>query len=145
MKITSTAFESEQSIPKKYTCVGENINPELEINDAPDRAKSLVLIVDDPDAPEGTFVHWIMWNIDPATTKIEENSVPKGAIQGINDFGKEEYGGPCPPEKIHHYRFKLYALDILLNLSTSVKKDDIEKAMENHNLDWAQLIGTYKK
>jgi len=145
MKIISSAFENNQLIPKKYTCDGENINPPLKIDNTPENAKSLVLILDDPDASLGTFTHWLIWNIDPKTTQIEENSVPQGAIQGLNDFGKNSYGGPCPPSGIHHYYFKLYAIDTLLDFSSSSKKSDLEKAIEGHVLDFAELIGIYQR
>jgi len=145
MKIESPAFENNQPIPSKYTCDGEDINPPLKISDVPENAKSLVLIVDDPDAPFGAFTHWIVWNIDPKTSFIEENSVPDGAIVGVNDFGKNSYGGPCPPSGTHHYHFKLYALDSTLNLDKNSKKKDLEKAMENHILEKAEIIGIYKR
>jgi Raf kinase inhibitor-like YbhB/YbcL family protein len=145
MKIESPAFENNQPIPSKYTCDGEDINPPLKISDVPENSKSLVLIVDDPDAPFGTFTHWIVWNIDPKTSFVEENSVPDGAIVGVNDFGKNFYGGPCPPSGTHHYHFKLYALDTTLNLDKNSKKKDLEKAMENHILEKAEIIGIYKR
>jgi len=145
MKITSPAFENEASIPAKYTCQGENVNPELNIGEIPDGTRSLILIVDDPDAPMGTWVHWLVWNID-VISKIAENSVPKGGIQGLNDFKKNEYGGPCPPEgEEHRYFFKIYALDTELNLDESTKKKDVEEAMEGHILDKAELVGMFKK
>jgi len=145
MKITSPAFENNQMIPQKYTCDGENINPPLQINDIPAGTQSLVLIVDDPDAPSGDWVHWLVWNINPATKLIAENESPQGAIQGTNDFNKQNYGGPCPPSGIHHYQFKIYALDTVLNLPSSSRKKDLEKAMENHILDKEILIGLYQR
>jgi len=145
MQLISSAFLPDQSIPQKYTCDGDNINPPLEIAEVPEEAKSLALIVDDPDAPMRTFVHWIIWNIPPAISLIGEDSVPEGAVQGRNDFGKNSYGGPCPPSGIHHYHFKIYALDIQLDLKAFSKKDDLEKAMEGHILDRAELIGLYQR
>lgn len=145
MKLTSPAFENNQSIPSKYTCDGEDINPPLQIDEVPEGTKSLVLIVDDPDAPLGTWEHWIVWNINPSTSLIEENKVPEGAVEGKNDFGKNSYGGPCPPTGTHHYHFKLYALDKILELDSSSKKDALEKAMAGHILDWVELIGLYKR
>jgi len=145
MKITSPAFENNQMIPQKYTCDGEDINPPLQINDIPAGTQSLVLIVDDPDAPSGDWVHWLVWNINPATKLISENESPQGAIQGINDFGKQNYGGPCPPSGIHHYQFKIYALNTTLNLTSSSRKKDLETAIENHILDKALLIGLYQR
>ncbi len=145
LKIVSPAFKDNESIPKKYTCDGKDMNPPLIIENVPKEAKSLALIVDDPDAPVGLWVHWVMWNIDPKTKEIKENSVPKGAIQGINDFGKNNYGGPCPPSGTHRYFFKLYALDTTLNISPSSAKANLEKAMKGHILAQAQIIGLYKK
>ncbi|MGC8981709.1 MAG: YbhB/YbcL family Raf kinase inhibitor-like protein [Minisyncoccia bacterium] len=145
MKIESPAFENNKEIPSKYTCDGEDINPPLKFSDIPEDAKSLVLIVDDPDAPFGIFTHWIVWNIDPKTTFIEENSVPEGAIVGRNDFGRNSYGGPCPPSGTHHYYFKIYALDTTLNLDKNSSKKDLEKAMKNHILEKGELVGIYKR
>ncbi len=145
MELTSPAFEQNQSIPKKYTCDGQDINPLLKIGNVPEEAKSLVLIVDDPDAPMGTFTHWIVWNIDPKISEIEENSIPKDGIEGVNDFGKNSYGGPCPPFGTHHYHFKIYAIDTLLDLPPSSKKSELERTIEGHVLDWAELIGTYRR
>jgi len=145
MNLESPTFSNHQNIPSKYTCDGENVNPPLKISEVPEKSKSLVLIVDDPDAPMGTWVHWTIWNISPKTTEIPENSVPEGAIEGMTDFGKPGYGGPCPPSGTHRYFFKLYALDITLDLDTSAKKEDIEKAMEGHILDKAELIGLYSR
>lgn len=145
MKITSPAFADKQMIPPKYTCDGKNINPPLEIINIPPKTRSLVLIVNDPDAPSGDWVHWLVWNINPETKLIAEDESPQGAIQGTNDFNKQNYGGPCPPSGIHHYQFKIYALDTLLNLPSSSRKKDLGKAMENHILDKALLIGFYQR
>jgi len=145
MKIESPAFKNNEMIPSKYTCDGENINPPLKISGIPENALSLVLIVDDPDAPAKTWVHWTMWNIDPETVEIPENSVPKGAVQGITDFRVPGYGGPCPPSGAHRYFFKLYALDITLNLESSATVGNIEEAMKGHILGSAELIGLYKR
>lgn len=140
MKLTSSAFEHEGGIPDKYTCRGEDINPQLDIEEIPEGAKSLVLIMDDPDAPRGLWVHWVVWNI-PIVSKIDENSVPEGAVQGLNDFNKYEYGGPCPPSGTHRYFFKVYALDTKLDLDAESRKEDVEKAMQGHILAKAELIG----
>lgn len=145
MKLTSTAFADNQNIPAKYTCDGANVNPPLTISDVPENAKSLVLIVDDPDVPLGTWVHWVVWNIDPNTKVIEENSVPAGAIPGTTSFGKPGYGGPCPPSGIHHYYFTLYALDTTLTLSSSTKKEDLEKIIEGHIIGQTELVGLYSR
>ena len=143
MEIQSPAFENNGYIPSKYTCQGEDINPPLQISQVPQEAKSLVLIVDDPDAPMGTWVHWVVWNIPPKIKEISEKSLPQGAVEGLNDFQKHSYGGPCPPSGTHRYFFKLYALDTILNLDTSSTKNDLERAMKGHILDQAQLIGLY--
>jgi len=145
MKLASTAFENNQSIPAKYTCDGENVNPPLVIVDIPEDTQSLVLIVDDPDAPGGTFTHWLVWNIDPQAKEIAEGSVPQNASQGKNDFGKNGWGGPCPPSGTHHYFFKLYALDQKIDLPQSANKGDLEKAMQGHILSQTQLIGLYSR
>lgn len=145
MKISSSAFENNGNIPKKYTCDGADINPPLKIEGVPVEAKSLALIVDDPDAPRGTWVHWVVWNIDPKTVEIQENNVPKNSVQGMNDFEKRDYGGPCPPSGTHRYFFKLYALDSLLNFSSDAGKAGLEKAMKGHILAEAQIIGLYRR
>jgi len=145
MRITSPAFENNAMIPSKYTCDGADINPPLEFHDVPQNASSLVLIVDDPDAPVGTWVHWIVYNINPDCRIVNENSIPSGGIQGLNDFRKYNYGGPCPPSGTHRYFFKLYALDCKLNLKGNVTKKDLEKEMEGHILAKAELIGLYKR
>lgn len=142
MKITSPAFKHNANMPSKYTCDGQNINPQLEISDIPKGTQSLVLIVDDPDAPMGTWVHWVVWNI-PVTNTIKEDSVP--GVEGLNDFRKNSYGGPCPPSGTHKYFFKIYAIDGKLNIDISAKKRDVEEAMEGHVLAKAELIGLYKR
>jgi hypothetical protein len=143
MKIESPSFRNNEMIPSKYTCDGANVNPPLLISGTPEDAKSLVLIVDDPDAPSKTWVHWIVWNIDPNTKEILENTIPEGAVEGMTDFGKQGYGGPCPPSGIHHYHFKIYALDITISLDSSASVVDIKEAMQDHILDSAELIGLY--
>lgn len=145
MKIESPAFAGNESIPSKYTCDGKDVNPPLKFSEIPGDSESLILIVDDPDAPGGTWVHWTIWNIAPETKEIGEASVPEGAVEGITDFGEPGYGGPCPPSGTHRYFFKLFALDTTLDLDSSAKKKDIEKAMEGHVLDRAQLIGLYSR
>jgi len=145
MNITSSAFDHNKSIPEKYTCDGDNINPALSFSDIPDDTKSLVLIVDDPDAPVGLWVHWIMWNISPDTTDIAENSVTKEAIEGTTSFGRPGYGGPCPPDGEHRYFFKIYALDTDLDLPKDVDKNILEEKMVGHVLDKAELIGLYNR
>lgn len=145
MKIASTAFEHNQTIPAQYTCDGQNVNPPLLFSDVPKEAKSLVLIVDDPDAPAKTWVHWTVFNIGPQVSDVKENSVPTGGTEAMTDFGKPGYGGPCPPSGVHRYFFKLYALDSLLNLTALSTKQDIEKAMDGHILDTTEIIGLYSR
>jgi len=142
MNITSPAFEHNQMIPAKYTCQGEDIAPPLAISDWPEATKSLALINDDPDAPGGTWNHWIVWNITPAGA-IGENTVP--GVQGKNSWGRNDYGGPCPPGGTHRYFFKLTALDTELDLKEGASKDELERAMKGHILAEAELIGLYAK
>ncbi len=142
MKISSPEFEHNEMIPSQFTCDGEDINPTLIIEDVPLETKSLALIVDDPDAPMGTWVHWVVYDI-PVTNQIQEDSIP--GKQGMNDFRKKDYGGPCPPSGTHRYFFKLYALDQELNLDEGLSKRDAENAMEGHILAQAELIGLYKR
>ena len=145
LKITSAAFVTNGYIPARFTCDGTDISPPLEIANVPGEAKSLALIVDDPDAPVGMWVHWVVWNIDPLTREIAEDNVPRDAAQGKNDWKRNSYGGPCPPSGVHRYFFKLYALDSRLNLGTGTTKADLEKAMHGHILAKAELIGLYKR
>ena len=148
LKLTSPEFENNGEIPSKYTCDGQNTNPSLKVSGAPAAAKSLVLIVDDPDAmkPAGkVWDHWVLWNIDPKTAEIKENSVPEGAVQGKNGSGKNQYQGPCPPDAEHRYFFKLYALDTKLNLPEGSTKADIESAMQSHVLEKTELVGKYER
>lgn len=145
MKITSSAFAYNEKIPPKYTCDGENVSPPLEFIDIPKDAKSLVLIVDDPDAPSKTWVHWVIYNINPNVSEVAENTVPDGGIEAMTDFGKPGYGGPCPPLGTHRYFFKLYALDTLLTLPQNADKKTAEEAMKEHILGSAELIGLYSR
>lgn len=142
MKIMSPAFRNHAKIPEKYTCDGDNVNPPLDFDDFPKETKQLALIVDDPDAPGKTFVHWLVYNM-PLSVHIDEDSVP--ATQGYNDFGRQSYGGPCPPSGEHRYFFKLYALDTKLDLAEGVNKAKLESAMEGHVLEKADLIGLYSR
>jgi len=144
LKLASPAFENKGMIPAKYTCDGDDINPELLVDGIPKEAKSLVLIMDDPDAPVGTWDHWILFNV-PLVSKIGENSVPGGAIQGTNSFRKLDYGGPCPPSGTHRYMFKLYALDKMLDLDEGADKSEVEAAMEGHIIAQTKLTGLYKR
>lgn len=142
MRLTSPEFENNKFIPQKFTCDGEDISPVLELSDIPDKTQSLALIVDDPDAPMGTWVHWVVFDI-PVISRIDENSIP--GKQGRNDFGRKDYGGPCPPSGTHRYFFKVYALDKKLNLAEGISKQDLEKAMQGHIVDKAELVGLYKR
>ena len=143
MKVTSSAFQEGGDIPSKFSRDGQDINPPLRIEAAPANAKSLGLIMDDPDAPVGLFTHWLVWNIDPKTTEITENSVPKGAVQGTNDYPSLGYGGPQPPSGTHRYYFKVFALDRTLDLPSGAKRKDLDKAMNGHVIGQGQLMGRY--
>jgi Raf kinase inhibitor-like YbhB/YbcL family protein len=143
ISVTTPAFQAGGDVAAKFTCNGANVNPELRINGVPSEAKSLVLIVDDPDAPRGLFTHWIVWNIDPKATDIGENSAPAGGIQGTNDFGKRNYGGPCPPSGTHRYFFKIYALDTKLDLKPSARRAELDAAMRGHTLAQGELMARY--
>lgn len=144
MRIKSVFGEGEK-IPERYTCDGDEVNPPLEFSGIPENCKSLVLILDDPDSPSKTWVHWILWNLDPKTAKIPENCVPNECIQGINDFGKVGYGGPCPREGTHNYRFRVYALDSELNLREGSTVRELENALDDHIIDSAVLTGVYSQ
>ena len=144
MRIFSPEFENNQKIPARYTCDGENFNPPLGIEDIPESAKSLALIMHDPDASAGDWTHWMIWNIDPKFQDIDENSVPPGAVAGMNESGSMGYEGPCPPSGMHRYTFTLYALDQQLDLDPNlVDRDDLEEAMQGRILDKAVLVGMY--
>ena len=145
LKVSSRAFPPGGKIPKKYTCDSSNISPPLHIDNVPKAARSVVLIVDDLDAPGGTWTHWVLWNINPKATEIWENSVPQGAVEGTSDFGNTKYGGPCPPAGVHRYYFKACALDIILSLPSSAKKAAVEKAMAGHIVAKGSLMGTYSR
>ena len=144
MNITSPAFGSKAMIPAEYTCQGEDINPPLEISGVPKDSKSLALIMDDPDAPMGTWVHWVVYNIPSSTTAIAEKTIP--GQQAVNSFGKFDYGGPCPPSGTHRYFFKVYALNVSgFENNKSLNKSSLEQMMQGHILAQAELIGLYKK
>ncbi len=149
MKLTSSAFQDHASIPPRYTCDGQDINPPLMIQDVPKGAKSLALIMDDPDVPpavraDRNWDHWIVWNIPPDTTQIEEGKQPTAVI-GRNSWGKSAYGGPAPPDREHRYFFKLFALDTKLDLPPSAGKPELEKAMQGHIVAQTQLVGRYDR
>lgn len=150
IRLTSTAFTDGGTIPKKYTCDGADVSPPLAWDNVPEGTKSFALICDDPDAPMGTWVHWVLFNL-PADTRNLPEAVPpdkelsNGARQGTNDFRKIGYGGPCPPSGTHRYYFKLYALDTLLDLPAGASKAQLLKAMEGHVLAEGQLMGRYSR
>ena len=152
--LTSPSFRNNQSIPAKHSCEGADASPALTWEGAPAGTKSFALITDDPDAPGGTFVHWVLYGIPGTTTQLPENvaktetvAALSNAKQGTSSFGRVGYGGPCPPRGhgIHHYHFKLYALDTELNLAQRVTKSQLEAAMKGHILSQAELVGTYRR
>ena len=149
MKLTSPAFEHNQAIPPEYTCDGSDTSPELNIEDVPENTKSLVLINDDPDVPkeirpDGLWVHWVVWNI-PAETKNIPKGIEPAGVGGNSNFGRTGYGGPCPPDKEHRYFFKLYALDISLDIPEGSTKEVLEKAMKGNIIEQTELMGLYEK
>jgi Raf kinase inhibitor-like YbhB/YbcL family protein len=150
IKLTSTAFKEGQPIPRTYTCDGVNVSPSLEWSGVPKTAKTVAIICDDPDAPAGTWVHWVLYNLPADNIGIVENvpvteKLAAGGFQGTNDFGKIGYGGPCPPSGTHHYFFKIYALDGELPLKAGATKAEVMKAMEGHIVLQGQLMGTYRR
>jgi len=150
IKIASTAFEEGGMMPEKYTCDGIDVSPPIAWSLVPDGTKTLALICDDPDAPVGTWVHWVIFNLPATIKELYENIPPQkelenGAKQGMNDFRKIGYGGPCPPGGTHRYYFKLYALDTQINLDAGAKKSQLLKAMEGHIIGKGQLMGRYKR
>jgi Raf kinase inhibitor-like YbhB/YbcL family protein len=144
MKITSSAFQEGGNIPSKFTCDGGDTSPPLQITDVPSGAKNLVLIVDDPDAPNGLFTHWVVWNISPQTNTIAEGTAPKG-VYGTNDFGKSGYGGPCPPSGTHRYYYKIFALDRELDLPAGTKRSQLDSEMKGHVVAQGELMGRYSR
>lgn len=146
MELQSQAFAENEPIPMRYTCDGENVHPPLTLVAVPSNVRSLALIVYDPDAPTGDFTHWIVWNIPPDTAEITEDALPPGTVEGLTDFGKSGYGGPCPPSGSHRYYFELYALDVAeLPLEASATRSELEAAMNGHIIEQAALMGTYQR
>ena len=150
IKVTSSAFKEGGMIPAKYTCDGADISPPLQWDSVPEGTMSIALINDDPDAPMGTWVHWVLFNLPAATTSLAENVPPdktltNGARQGMNDFHKIGYGGPCPPGGTHRYYFNIYALDTQLDLQAGATKKELLRAMQGHILAEGQLMGKYKR
>lgn len=150
-QLTSTAFQAGGTIPRKFTCDGPDVSPPLAWSDPPAGTQSFALIMDDPDAPAGTWVHWVLYDLPAATRELTEGlpkqgELPNGARQGRNDFGKAGYGGPCPPSgPAHRYFFKLYALGAKIGLKAGATKAELEKAMKGHILGQAELMGRYKR
>jgi len=142
MRLSSPEFEDKAFIPQKFTCQGKSVNPTLIIEDIPSEAESLVLIMDDPDAPGGDFVHWVLYDI-PITNRIAENTIP--GKQGVNSLGRLGYVSPCPPTGTHRYFFKIYALDKILNYDEGLSKSELEAKIAIHLLGKAELIGLYQK
>lgn len=150
IRLTSTSFKDGESIPRPYTCDGINISPSLEWSGVPGAAKTIAIVCDDPDAPGGTWVHWVLYNLPAENIGLVENlpaseNIKAGGFQGKNDFGKIGYGGPCPPSGTHRYFFRVYALDGELPLKAGATKADLMKAMEGHILLQSQLMGTYRR
>jgi len=141
--VRSPSFQANTLIPKKYSCDGEGVNPPLTIEGVPKESKSLVLVVDDPDASGGTFDHWVVWDIPPSTTKIAEHSIP--GTERLNSARQKGFMSPCPPSGTHRYFFKVYALDVKLKLDAKTTKRDLERALQNHILSRGELIGLYHR
>jgi hypothetical protein len=150
IQVTSTAFEDGAMIPSKHTCDGEDISPPLQWNEVPEGTKSIALIADDPDAPHGTWVHWVLYNLAADVRQLEEGmpvaaKLASGAKQGVTDFGRSGYGGPCPPSGTHRYYFTVYALDNVINASGQLDKSKLLKTMEGHILGQGQIMGKYRR
>lgn len=145
MELRSPDFDNNTLIPSKYTCDGEDISPELEISSIPGDAESLALVVDDPDAPHGTWTHWTIWNIDPDTDRIPAGSLPMGAVEGVTSFGSTGYGGPCPPSGTHRYFFKLYALGSKLELTSRASVEEFMNEAQDKIVGECELIGLYSR
>jgi Raf kinase inhibitor-like YbhB/YbcL family protein len=145
LKVSSPAFANDGSIPRKYTCDGQNVAPPLEWSGVPQNANSLAVICEDPDAPSGTFTHWVLYDIPASTQKLPEH--PTTGTSGVNSFGKTGFGGPCPPKQdhAHHYHFHVYALDIESIGAAGLSKEDALKKMSGHILAEGHLVGTYKR
>ena len=150
MELKSPAFSEGQAIPSKYTCDGKDVSPPIAWSETPPGTKSFALIADDPDAPMGTWVHWVIYNLPPTTRKLPEEfptdgRLPDGTIQGKTDFGRTGYGGPCPPSGTHRYFFRLFALDTVLSLPSASTAKQLKAAMQGHILAEAQLMGSYRR
>jgi Raf kinase inhibitor-like YbhB/YbcL family protein len=141
--VTSPAFSDGGAIPPRYTCDGEDTSPSLNWTGVPPEAVSLALVMDDPDAPAGTFTHWLVWNISPDTEGLPESTAGEGTVQGTNDLGVIGYGGPCPPAGVHRYRFRILALDDVPALERGAGRGEVDLAVEDHIIAWGELQGTY--
>ncbi|QEM70192.1 YbhB/YbcL family Raf kinase inhibitor-like protein [Geobacter sp. FeAm09] len=145
LTVSSPGFNQGEAIPARHTCDGEDTSPALVIGKVPPATRSLALVMDDPDAPMGTWVHWVVWNIPPQTREIPAHALPSQASEGKNDWHRTGYGGPCPPTGTHRYFFRVYALDTVLHLGNSTTKGELERAMQGHVLAKGELMGTYKR
>lgn len=145
LEVTSSAFSEGEAIPRKYTCDGDDVSPPLAWSGAPDGVASYALIMDDPDAPAGTWVHWVLFDLPPQTTQLAENAPSSAGVQGNSSWNRTGYGGPCPPGGEHRYFFKLYALDTTLGLDAGATKEEVLQAMEGHVAAQGQLMGTYRR
>ena len=145
MKISSPSFQDNNKIPASFTCDGADINPELRFEGVPTDTVSLALIMDDPDAPNGLWRHWVLWNISPKSKSISEHSTPSGSVIGMNSGGQNGYAGPCPPSGTHHYHFRLYALDTKLDLPTTTNASELETAIDGHIIDQTEMVGLYTR
>lgn len=145
LRLSSPDFAQGSLIPSRFTCEGRNISPDLEIAGVPPAAQSLALMVDDPDAPSGTFTHWLVWNIPAGTKKLSSGAAPGNALQGTNDFGSAGYSGPCPPSGTHRYFFRLFALNLSLHLHAGASRKDFDDAIRGHVIAGAVLMGRYSK
>jgi Raf kinase inhibitor-like YbhB/YbcL family protein len=143
MQLTSPDFTAFDELPSRFTCDGEGVSPTLEISDVPEGALSLVLVLEDPDAPRGTFVHWVMFDIDPVTTVIPQGDAPAGAIEGVNSAGRQGYVPPCPPSGTHRYFFKLYALDTAVDLPEFITADQLLHRVKRHVITETELVAVY--
>jgi len=144
MEITSSAFQSGELIPSEFTCEGKNVSPPLKISGVPSKSKSLVLIMDDVDAPGGVFTHWLVYDIFSGVNKIEVGGSIEGTY-GKNDFDQDAYGGPCPNRGMHRYYFRIFALDRLLKLPWSIKRSELDREMKGHVIEYSELMGKYSK
>ena len=150
MILSSTAFADGEAVPQRYTCDGQDVSPPLAWRDAPAGTQTFALVVDDPDAPKGTWVHWVVFNLPASVSRLPENAsgpgaLPAGATEGINGWGRPGYGGPCPPSGTHRYYFRLFALDGALDLGPDATSADVARAREGHVLAEATLMGRYTR